>query len=124
MKKLVLILALVACGRAEAGELTAGVLYSFCTTNDKVTRTACRFYVLGVVQGIELGDGAVLGDGGRFTVKKKTIFCAPENTQDSQFVDIFQQSMKKLMAIYPDDAKLSAVGVIGAAMKRAFPCPQ
>ena len=45
--------ALMLAGPARAdNEMTAGDLYSLCTSADKNDLTSCRFYVFGVVQGL------------------------------------------------------------------------
>ncbi len=52
---------LLTVGNARADELTAGDLYSFCVSNDKMVNTACRYYILGVVNGVRIGDSMYTG---------------------------------------------------------------
>jgi hypothetical protein len=87
-----------------------------------MTRTACRFYILGVFQGLELGDGAMVGRDGQMVERRKTIFCAPENVSQSQMVDVFQRTMQLLERAYPDDLKSPAVSLVATAMRRSYPC--
>ena len=124
MKKLALILALMASNSAVADELTAGDLYSFCNANDEMTKAACRFYILGAVQGISLGSGSIMDSSGRFVAKAKTHFCIPDDMPQSQMVAVFQRTMQPLAQAYPQDLKLPAISVLAAAMARAFPCPK
>ena len=46
-----LALSLASPARAD-NEMTAGHLYSLCTSADEDDLTSCRFYVFGVVQGV------------------------------------------------------------------------
>src|SRR6266852_5497740 len=108
----------------RADELTAGELLSFCTSTDQVTSTACRFYVLGVVQGVGIGDSAYMDATPKLVEKKKTIFCLPDNTPESQMVTIVTDSMIKVFAAYPNNKRLPATGAILAAMFQKFPCPK
>jgi hypothetical protein len=112
-------------GSAKAdGEMTAGELYSLCTSADQNAATACRFYVLGVVQGIELGDAAYMGANRQLVERKKTILCLPENTPQAQMVSIVKEAMKSVLTAYPADKDLPATSSIMAAMNRKFPCPR
>lgn len=122
MKTLAIVLALIASFAAEADELTAGELYAWCKDKYDVSQTACKFYILGVVQGIELGDGSKMGSNNRLSPKKNTIFCAPDNMPVSQMIDVFTTRVRVLEQSYPQDLKLPAVGIVGAAMVNAFPC--
>src|ERR1051325_8395182 len=105
----------------QAEQLTAGELYSFCTATDDVSQAACRFFVLGVVEGIELADGSTMGKDRRVVAGKKTIFCAPDDVSVYKLTDVFKSRVATLRQAYPDDMKLPAVGVVGAAMVSAYP---
>jgi hypothetical protein len=87
-----------------------------------MTRTACRVYIFGVVQGVGLGDGTMVGKDGKMVERRKTIFCAPDNMQQDQLVDVFQRTMRLLERAYPDDLKSPAVSLVAAAMQRSYPC--
>jgi hypothetical protein len=75
---------------AAADELSAGELYSFCTSRDQAMATACYFYILGAVQGVGLGDGAVMGLDRQMRPRKQTHFCIPESMPTAQMVTIFE----------------------------------
>lgn len=122
MRKLILILALMAASPAAAGELTAGDLYSFCNADDEMTKAACRFYILGAVQGISFGGRSVMDSSGRIVTNDKRHFCIPDDTPQSELVAVFQRTMQPLAKTYPEDLKLSAISVLAVAMTRAFPC--
>jgi hypothetical protein len=123
MKKLTLILVLMFSGTAAADEMTTGELHKFCNANDAVAKAACRFYILGAVQGIEFGDGAVL-DKGHLVARSKTIFCIPPDMPQSQMVDIFRGHVQLVTRLFPQDMKLPALSTVGVAMMTAFPCPK
>ena len=124
MRKLILILGLVASSPAVADVLSAGDLYSFCNANDEMNKAACQFYVLGSVQGISLGSGSVIDSSGRLVTNDKRHFCIPDDTPQSELVAVFQRTMQSLAKTYPEDLKLSAISVLAIAMARAFPCPK
>jgi hypothetical protein len=78
----------------RADELTAGELLSFCTSTDQVASTACRFYVLAVVQGVGIGDSAYMDATPKFVEKKKTIFCLPDNTPETATGDWVRSGLR------------------------------
>ncbi len=80
--------------------------------------------VLGIVQGVGLGDGTYLDATRKLVERKKTIFCLPENTPQAQIVAIARDSLKQLFAVHPDDKKLPAATTILGVMILKFPCPK
>jgi len=126
--KAAIILFLLSCAASTAAkaddEMTAGELYSFCTSADQLASTTCRFYIVGVVQGIGLGDGTFMDATRKMAERKKTIFCMPENTPQAQMVSIVTDTMRQLFVAHPDDKKLPAIVSILAAMNHRFPCPK
>jgi Ssp1 endopeptidase immunity protein Rap1a len=122
MRMLGLVLLLLASSGANAEELSAGQLYAFCTSTDVVATTACRFFILGAVIGIGMGDGAAMGPDRRLRQKSKTHFCIPDDAPQSQMVTVFQDTVRLLMTKYPEDLNSPAVSIIDAAMNRAYPC--
>jgi Rap1a immunity proteins len=108
---------------ATSAELTAGDLYSFCISKDEMVQTACRFYVLGVVQGVELGDGGYMDHSThKFVERTKTILCLPDGVGQSQMVLMVTEAMAKTFATYPSDKELPANSTVAAVMNRRFPC--
>ena len=122
MRKFALIIALVASGAAAADELTAGDLQSFCNARDEMIQAACRFFILGAVQGISLGDGSVSDGSGHYVPRNKTHFCIPDNTPQSQMITVFQTTIQEVARAHPEDLKLPAISVLDATLSRAFPC--
>jgi hypothetical protein len=110
---------------ANAEELLAGDLYSFCVSNDQMISNACRFYVLGVVQGVGLGDGSTMDASGKQMVeRKKTIFCIPEGMSQTQMVSLVRDLLALDFKVYPEDKKLAAAGMVAGVMHTKFPCPR
>jgi len=122
MRKLAIVLAFLASNAANAEELSAGQLYEFCTSKEPVATSACRFFILGAVVGINLGDGTVMGPDRQFRERKKTLFCIPDDMSQTQMVSIFVNAMRLVATKYPDDLKLPAISTVSASMSRAYPC--
>src|SRR5690242_12060658 len=74
-------LALTTAAANAGGQMTANDLQSLCNATDQVASTACRFYILGVVQGIEVGDGSYMNASRQMVERKKTILCMGETSQ-------------------------------------------
>jgi hypothetical protein len=102
-------------------ELMAGVLYEFCKATDEVSKAACRFYILGAVQGVSLGDGARMLDR-RLVERKRSIFCTPNDMPVDQMVAIFVKNARLLEVAYPEDLKSPAVSIVAGAISQAYPC--
>jgi hypothetical protein len=110
---------------ARADELSAEDLYSFCTNKDQMVSNACRFYVLGVVQGVGIGDGSTMdASGNQMVGRKKTIFCIPDNMPQSQMVSLVRDMLGLDFKKYPEDKKLEAAGMVTGIMHTKFPCPK
>ena len=62
---------------ADGSEMTAGDLQQICTDSKAESKAACSFYILGVVQGVDMGMSIADGKtrGGRP--------CVPESTPGS-----------------------------------------
>jgi hypothetical protein len=120
-----LIISLVACLPAKAEELDGGQLYAFCTSTDAVASAACRFFILGAVTGISMGDGSTKGKEGQahYVERKKTHFCMPDDMPQDEMVNVFVITVRMLVMKYPEDLKEPAIALVDAAMHNRFPCP-
>jgi hypothetical protein len=124
VRKLAVGLALAAtCAAAGPDELSAGRLYQACNSNRDTEQAACRFYVLGVVQGASLVDGMAPGEDGARTPRPRKQLCPPDGILQSQLVDVFRKSMNTLLQAHPEDATTPAQSIVLAAMHTEFPCP-
>ena len=104
--------------RASADEkaMTAGDLQELCIDSSAESKAACRFYLLGITQGISLGMSIADGktQGGRP--------CIPENLSASAIELAVKMKMGADLMVYPDDRKLDASGAVSAILVSTFPC--
>ena len=101
---------------ADGGTMTAGDLQQICTDSNAESKSACRFYILGVVQGVDMGMSIADGKtrGGRP--------CVPENMSGSALELAVKMKLGELLMVFPDDRKLDAAGLIGGILVKSFPC--
>lgn len=81
--------------------------------SDTNPREACRFYILGVMEGTGLAAG-VAKDGGHF--------CTPAGVTQTEIVAVVKRLAAADLARFPDDTSMPAVSFIGAALLRTYPC--
>lgn len=103
---------------AEDGRsvMTAGDLQEICTGSSAESNAACRFYILGVTQGVGMGMSIADGKtkGGRP--------CIPEDASGSALDLAVKMKLGQNLMVYPEDKKLDATGLIGAILVHTFPC--
>lgn len=98
--------------------MTAGDLQEICIGSGAEAKASCRFYLLGITQGISLGISIADGktQGGRP--------CIPENLSASSIELAVKMKMGQDLMVFPDDRKLDASGLVGAILVSTFPCHQ
>lgn len=106
---------------ARADQLPTSDLLDFCESKNPSTNSACRYFILGVVEGIAAADGTVKR-GNQFVEGKKTIICMPDDVATESMVKEFKATMKGVAQLYPDDLKLPAISSVVAFMSRRYPC--
>ena len=96
--------------------MTARDLKEICIGASAESKAACRFYLLGITQGISLGMSIADGktQGGRP--------CIPENLSSSAIELTIKMKMGQDLMVFPDDQKLDASGLVGAILVSTFPC--
>lgn len=101
---------------AKNTAMTAGDLQEICIGSGADSKAACRFYLLGVMQGISMGMSIADGktQGGRP--------CFPDDLSGSAMELAVKMKLGQDLMVYPDDRKLDASGVVGAILVSAFPC--
>ena len=101
---------------AEETAMTAGELEQICIGSSAESKAACRFYLLGVTQGISMGMSIADGktQGGRP--------CVPDNLSPSAIELAVKMKLGQDLMVFPDDRKLEASGVVGAILVVTFPC--
>jgi hypothetical protein len=95
-----------------ADQMTAGELRGFCATRETTAQIACRFYILGAVEGA----------GAPWTPNVGTPFCLPGGTSQDVMVAIARRLIDELYVSHPQDMALPAVSVVVASMTRSYPC--
>ena len=105
-----------AAAAADSSAMTAGDLQDICTGPSAESKAACRFYILGITQGVGMGMSIADGKtkGGRP--------CIPDDTPDSALELAVKIKLGEDLMVYPDDKKLDASGVIGAILVNTFSC--
>jgi hypothetical protein len=100
----------------DSSAVTAGDLQKICTGSSAGSKAACRFYILGISQGVTLGMSIADGKtkGGRP--------CIPDNTPSQALELAVKMKLGQDLMVYPEDKKLDASGVIGAILVDTFPC--
>lgn len=105
------------CSAEEnGGSLNGSDLQAICSDSSADSKAACRFYILGITQGIELGMGIADGEtqGGRP--------CIPDNIPSSTLELLVKMKLGQDLMVYPGDKKLSASGIISAILISAYRC--
>ncbi len=97
--------------------MTAGDLQEICIGASAEAKASCRFYLLGITQGLTLGMG--IADG---KVKGGVRPCIPENLSGSAIELAVKMKMGQDLMVYPDDRKLDASGLVGGILVSTFPC--
>lgn len=100
----------------SGGAMTGGDLQEICTNPSAESKAACRFYILGITQGVNLGMSIANGKtkGGRP--------CIPDDTSGSALELTVKMKLSQNLMVYPEDKKLEASGLIGAILVNTFPC--
>jgi hypothetical protein len=114
----------VFCSGAHAQEITAGQLYAFCASTDRLAERACTYFIYGAVEGLIMADGTTRLPNGELQEGTTNIFCMPTGIAQSTMVKLFKQTSEQLITISPQDLDSPAVAVVAAAMRQAFPCRQ
>ena len=101
---------------ADEKAMTAGDLQEICIGSNAESKAACRFYLLGITQGVSMGMSIADGktQGGRP--------CIPENLSAAAIEFAVKMKMGQDLMVFPDDRKLDASGVVGAILVSTFPC--
>jgi len=96
--------------------MTGGDLQDICTSSSADGKSACRFYILGITQGLSMGMNIADGKtkGGRP--------CIPDDTSSQTLELTVKMKLGQILMVFPEDKTLDASGVIGAILVNTFPC--
>lgn len=98
----------------EVPAMTAGDLQQLCLGTDHVSKNACRIYILGVTQGIEVGMATADARGRRP--------CVPGDTSAEALESTLKSKLDADLAASPANRNRDAARFIGSALAHAFPC--
>jgi hypothetical protein len=101
---------------ADEKAMTAGDLQEICIGSSAESKAACRFYLLGIKQGISVGMGIADGK----TQRGRP--CIPENLSAAAIELTVKMKMGEDLMVFPDDHNLDASGLVGAILVSTFPC--
>ena len=102
----------------HAQTMTADDLQAMCVRADTGSNMACKFYILGMTQGVSLGMDIA---------DKKTRGgrpCIPDGMTGSALELAIRVKMGHDLRLFPDDGKQDAAGLVGAILVNTFPCQQ
>ena len=97
----------------QGSQMKLSDLRDICAGTDELHATACKFYILGVTEGLALGAGVA---------KDKNHFCIPEGVSSQKMLLIVKNTMTADLAAFPQDKDMPAVSFVAASMQQAFPC--
>lgn len=114
----VFLFAIVAFGQSapvRADQLTAGELQQICSSQKLDVDAPCRFYIMGIVQGITIGIGMADGRAGGKP-------CIPDNLPISKLETVVKAQLGADLQVNPDDKTLPASSFVGAVIAQTFKC--
>ncbi len=98
---------------AYAVEMNVDDLKTLCTGGGEVNKAACKFYILGVADGIGVANAA--------TAHHKTL-CVPDSISSSTMTSAVEKSIGEDLMMFPDDKGLPAGSLVGVALAGHFAC--
>ncbi|MGO9802085.1 MAG: Rap1a/Tai family immunity protein [Steroidobacteraceae bacterium] len=104
---------LLTAASSEAPAMTAADLAQLCSGTDHVSRNACRIYILGVTQGMDVGFHMA---GGRNRAGRP---CVPRGISAEELETTVKQ---KLAALDATAGARDAAGFIADVLLKSFPC--
>jgi hypothetical protein len=110
------------CGHAAGAQMTLGDLHKLCTSSDDSDKSACRFYILGVFEGAQMGTGTVRDQTGKFQEVKNKPICVPEGLTSLAMELTVKMKMGADLTVFPEDRSMPAVSFLLALITQEFPC--
>lgn len=100
---------------AEDNAITAGDLQQLCRGSDTTSKNVCRVFIVGVVQGIQLGLEIADRHGARA--------CVPDTLSAEGLESAVKTQLDQALAATPAAQQRAAASVISTIAVHAFPCP-
>ena len=89
-------------------------MQTICSGSGEANQNACRFYILGVVDGAGLATGRLKTMNGPY--------CVAEGVRDADLVAAVKKSIETVLRAFPADKSLAAGGFVAASAMKSFPC--
>jgi hypothetical protein len=99
---------------AEDNAITAGDLQQLCRGSDTTSKNVCRVFIVGVVQGIQLG--LEIAD------RHGTRVCVPSTLSAEGLESAVKTQLDQTLAATPAAQEHAAAAVISGIAAHAFPC--
>ncbi len=93
--------------------MTVDDLQEFCASSNDTDTVACKFYILGVMEGTGLAAGVA---------KDTRHFCIPEGISTKEIQPIVKQAIEADLSHYKEDKDLPAVSFVAAVLVHNYPC--
>ncbi|HWG87791.1 MAG TPA: Rap1a/Tai family immunity protein [Candidatus Acidoferrales bacterium] len=100
----------------SAKEITASDLQQICSSQNRDADAPCRFYIMGIVQGITIGLG--MADG-KVALGRP---CIPDDMQVSKLETLIKAKLGADLMVNPGDKELPASSFVGAVIATTFQC--
>ena len=110
---LALILLAFAKPAEAAAQMTIADLGQMCNSSDAVDDAACRFFILGVIEGTTLGTPHRAGG---------HLLCIAPGTSIVDLRRVVTEAITADLAAFPGHKSVVAVGFVAGAAMKAFPC--
>ena len=111
-----LLLANVAASAAEDNAISAGDLQQLCHGSDTTSKNVCRVFIVGVVQGIQLGLDIADHHAARA--------CVPGTMSASGLESAVKTQLDQKLQATPAAQEESAASLISSIVARSYPCAQ
>jgi hypothetical protein len=109
-----LMLANVAVSAAEDNAISAGDLQQLCHGSDTTSKNVCRVFIVGVVQGIQLGLDMADHHAPRA--------CVPGTVSAAGLESAVKTQLDQKLQATPAAQEQAAASLIGTIVVRAYPC--
>jgi hypothetical protein len=96
--------------------MSADDLQQLCQGSDHVSRNACRIYILGITQGVQLGISMAQGKNGMSRP------CVPREISAETLEQTVKRRLAKDLTARPGDGTHDAAGFIGGVLAESWPC--
>jgi hypothetical protein len=106
-----------------AGAMTLADLREMCAASDAEGQAACRFFIMGAFQGLQMAGSVTPGAGGQFNERKagKT-FCVPDDLPQSVMVQKVVNFADADVKAFPADASMPAISFVASVVVKSYPC--